>query len=291
MYTVSDAELMRFTSDNYIPVKTLSADDGSLQWQVQDNAISGSIEHIVVANGGINYTNTSNILLTATGDGTSLAATITINTQSNSVNTITVTNAGSDYSYAILTISGGGGSGAEARAVISPPGGHGSNPLYELGGKNIMINARLKYDENGILPETNNFGQIGILKDPIIRAGSNVATSSAFLQCYSITAVGAGDYAEDEMVYQGTSLATSFFKGKVLSWNSTTSTLLLINTVGTPLASQLLIGSSSSTGRVISSVLTGELQPYSGKLLYVDNIKSITRASDQVEDFKILIKY
>jgi hypothetical protein len=245
----------------------------------------------VVTNGGTNYTNVSNIILTATGDGSSLAATVSVNTQTNVVNSIVVTNSGSEYSYATITITGGGGANATARAIISPPGGHGSNPLYELGGKNIMINARLKYDEDGVLPETNDFGQIGILKDPIVRAGSNVASMSAFLQCYTITVVGAGDYVEDEFVYQGTSLATAFFKGKVLSWNSTTSKLLLINTVGTPLASQLLIGSTSSTGKVISSVLTGELQPYSGKLLYIDNIKSITRASDQVEDFKILIKY
>ena len=74
MYTINDAEKLRFTTDQYIPVKTLTLDDGSLQWQVQEGASPGSIETIFVTDGGSNYTNVSNVTITISGDGSSAAA-------------------------------------------------------------------------------------------------------------------------------------------------------------------------------------------------------------------------
>ena len=35
----------------------------------------------------------------------------------------------------------------------------------------------------------------------------------------------------------------------------------------------------------------GTFEKYSGRLLYVDNIEPITRSSDQIENFQILLKF
>jgi len=292
MYTLNDAERVRFTTDNYIPVKTLSLNDGSLQWQVQSSATEGSIESIFVANVGQNYTNTSNITITITGDGQSATAIPSLNTSTNTISSIIITNPGTGYSYATATVTDvGTGTGAVLRPIISPIGGHGSDPLYELGGKNIMFDVKLRYSEEGILQATNDFRQIALLKDPYLKGSTNVATNTAFSQAYSITASGSGNYTQDEFVYQGINLASATFSGKVLSWDSTTSKLLLINTTGTPTAAQSLIGDSSFTVRAISSAEQGDLKKYSGRILYVDNIKPVTRATDQIEDFKIVVKF
>lgn len=292
MYTLNDAERIRFTTTGYVPVKTLSLNDGSLQWQVQSSATEGSIEAIFVANSGQSYTNTSNIKITITGDGQSATAIPSLNTSTNTISSVVVTNSGTGYSYATATITDkGNGTGAVLRAIISPIGGHGSDPLYELGGKNIMINAKLRYTEEGVLQATNDFRQIALLKDPYLKGSSTVATNAAFSQAYSITAAGSGNYTQDEFVYQGTSLAASTFSGKVLSWDSTTNKLLLINTIGTPTAAQSLVGASSFTVRAISSAEQGDFKKYSGRILYADNIKPVTRSSDQIEDFKIVVKF
>jgi hypothetical protein len=293
MYTLSSSDQIRYVTPSYIPVKTLKVNDGSLQWQVQNSAISGTIDSIFITNSGNNYTNVSNIIVTITGDGTSAAAIAKINNVSNTVNSILMTNRGSGYSYANVTITdlGFGSSNASARAIISPPGGHGSNPLYELGGKNILINGRFKYDENGTLPVTNDYRQIALIKDPILSNTSNVATVSVFSQVTSITTSGTGNYILDEFVYQGASFNTATFKGRVVSWSSATGKVTLINVQGTPTASQTLIGQSSFTTRSVASVATPDMTKYSGRLLYVDNIKPITRASDQIEDFKIIMKF
>ena len=292
MYTLSDAEKIRFVSSEYIPVKTLTTDDGTLQWQVQENAIDGSINTIFVTNSGNNYSNVSNIVVSISGDGTSATAEATINSISNTISTINMTDGGTGYTYATVTITdAGAGSNATAKAIISPLGGHGSDPVYELGGKNIIIDAKLRYDEEGILPTTNDYRQIAILKDPYINLTTNVATNIAFVQATSVICDGVGNYSEDEIVYQGASLGTATFTGRVVSWNSVTSKLLLINTTGTLTLQQSLIGSTSFVVRITTSKTDGLLKKYSGRILYVDNIKPITRSSDQIEDFQIVLKY
>lgn len=292
MYTINDAEKLRFTTNEYIPVKTLTTDDGSLQWQVQNTAISGSIDSIIVTGSGNNYTNVSNVTITISGDGTSATAVATLNTTTNTVSSITITDRGSGYSYATVSISDTTiGSGATARAIISPPGGHGSDPLYELGGKNIMIDAKIRYDEEGILPVTNDFRQIALLKDPYVNQTSNVASNIAFVQAMTVVCDGVDNYAQDETVYQGASLGTASFTGRVVSWNSGTSKLLLINTTGTISLSTTILGSTSFTARVVTSKTDGLLEKHSGRLLYIDNIKPVTRSDDQIEDFQILLKF
>lgn len=294
MYTISDAEKLRFTTNNYIPVKTLLTDDGSQQWQVQENAVNGAIDHIKITNPGINYTNASTISVTITGDGTGATGTASINSVSNTVSSITITESGTNYTYATVTLSdsNGAGAGAAAEAIISPPGGHGSNPLYELFGNNVILNPRLRYDEEGVLPVTNDFRQVALIKNILERSPStDHLTDLAFLQALTVICDGSGDFTIDEIVYQGASQSAATFLGRVVSWDSATSELLLINTRGTPSLSQSIVGVTSFTTRVITTVTQGTAEPYSGRVLYLDNIVPVTRASDQIENFQIVLKF
>jgi hypothetical protein len=291
MYTISDSEQIRYTTENYIPVKTLTIDDGSLQWQVQSYATPGSIDFIELTNAGSGYSNASSITITISGDGTGATAEATINSISETVDTIVITDSGTGYTYATVSIEDIYGSGASARAIISPIGGHGSDPLYELGGKNIMINTQIRYDEDGQIIADNDFRQISIIKDPYTYATSNIATYRLVNQCMMLTLSGTGNYKKDEKVYQGVSLSNSIFSGRVVTWDEANNNLYLINTIGSPRASQSLIGLESFASRVVSSIDYGDLKKYSGKILYVDNIEPIQRSLDQIEDIKIVVKF
>jgi len=294
MYTISDSDKLRFVTDSYIPVQTLIADEGSIQWQVQEAAIDGAINYIKVTNGGSGYTNTSNILVTISGDGQSATATANINVTSQTVSSIIITDPGINYTRATVSISGGGGTNAAARAIISPPGGHGKNPIYELGGKDLMFNTRIIGSEGDILPVTNDYRQIAIIKDPLLEGTSNVSANAAFLQALTLitAAESSGDFIEDEIIYQGGTVDTATFKGVVLRWDSTNSTVYVINTEGTPAAGSIT-GEQSLTVRflIADGIIEGDLEPHTGKILYVDNIGPISRAADQTEDFKIIIKF
>lgn len=292
MYTISADERLKFTTDSYIPVKTLTQDDGSLQWDVQSSSVTGAINAIKVTNGGNGYTNASAITITITGDGSGAAATANVNTSSNSISSISVTNFGRDYTYAEVNVSTtGSGSGATARAIISPSGGHGSDALRELGGSYLMINPRLRGSENGVLPINNEYRQISLIADPLVFGSSNVEANTVVSQLTILTLNGTStDYIEDEMVYQGTSLATSTFRGRVYQWDSTNNVIKLTNTLGV-ITSDILIGSNSAAARFVDSVTNPKMHKYSGELLYIDNIKPISRDADQTEDYKITFSF
>lgn len=293
MYTLTDEERLRFVTEDFIPVKTLRENNGSLQWQVQENAVPGAIEAIDVVSRGTLFSNSN--IVTITGDGSGATASI-VTGANGAIDRIVITDKGAGYTVAnvSITTTGGGpaGIGGEVRAVISPPGGHGSDPLEELGGSYVMINVRLRNTENGVLDVQNEFRQVAIIKNPTLRNTKNVATGLAYSQTFTLFMdnSGASNYQEDEIVFQGSSVATATFKGTVASWNPDTSVLELINTQGNP-TTDILTGDTTKVSRFVSSFVDKDMEPYSGEILYIDNIIPIQRAVDQTEDFKIAISF
>jgi len=291
MYSVSGSEQIRFTTGSYIPIKSLSADDGSLQWDVQEGATDGAIYGISLTSGGTAYSNNSNITIAIGGDGTGATATANINLTSGLVHTITLTDYGTGYTNASVTISGGAGSGATAKALIGPPGGHGADPLYELVGKNLILNPRLINSEGGVLSVSNDFRQVAILLNPLTYGNLAPAGNSAYSQTFDLTVSGVGaDYVQDEYVYQGASLATATFYGTVVEYDSANTVVLVTNTAGTPI-SDPLVGVTSAASKYVTSIGLPDLKINTGEFLYVDNIVAISRNVNQSEDFKITIKF
>lgn len=290
MYTLSDEERLRFVTNNYIPVKTLVEDDGSLQWQVQQASIFGSIESIFVTNPGSGYNPNVSPIITITGDGSGATAIATVNAISTGIERITITNKGSGYTYANVAVTASSNT-AVARAVMSPPGGHGHNPAEELGGSNVILNVRLRGTEEGILDVENELRQVSIIKNPKLRSTQTLASNLVYSQTTSlIMDTGISNYSEDEYVYQGASLELASFRGTVASWDSGNNRLELIDVIGNP-TTDILTGQTSKVSRLVQSVIARDLEPFSGSLLYIDNIMPIQRAADQTEDFKIVISF
>ena len=291
MYTLSDEEKLRFTTTNFIPVRTLTEDNGSLQWHVQNNAVQGSIGSIKIVNAGSNYNVASPPTITITGDGSGAEAVATVNATTLGVESILVTNKGQNYTYAnAAIIPANTGSGAIARVVMSPTGGHGADPVEELGGSFVMINPRLRGSESGVFDTQNDIRQIALIKNPVLRNGT-LASGVAYSQTTAIEVENVGDnYVEDEYVYQGISLDTATFKGRVVSWNSELNLLNLLDVSGS-LTTDGLTGDTSKASRLANTSVERAFTPYTGSLLYINNITPIQRATDQTEDFKIVVSF
>ena len=60
MYTIGSARALKFLTTDYIPVQTLTSDDSSDQWDVQNSAANGAIHHMKIISSGSNYLSTSN---------------------------------------------------------------------------------------------------------------------------------------------------------------------------------------------------------------------------------------
>lgn len=292
MYSLTGEEQLRFTTKDFFPVRTLLADDNSLQWQVQEGAIAGAIHNILIQNTGVGYTS-NNISVVINGDGFFANAYAVRNVFTDQIDSIVVDNKGSGYTYANVKINSLLGNGAIVRAIISPPGGHGSDALYELGGSYLIINPQLDGTEGGILVTENDYRRIAIISDPYVYGTSNVSSNQAFSQLTTISLAQSSsvvDYILDEVVYQGTNLANATYKGVVIGWDSANS-LIKLNNVEGLVSSALLSGNTSSASRYVSAITDPDLEPYSGYVLYKDNLVAIERATDQTEDFKIVLSF
>lgn len=168
MYTITGGDALRFATASWMPVATNST--------VAAAAVDGAVEFIKVTNGGSGYTTAPTVSIS--GDGTGATATASI--LSGAVVGITITNKGSGYTSITIGFSGGGGTGAVATASITPPGGHGSNAPYELGGYNVMMNVLLQgEDGGGDFPVDDDYRQIGLIRDPLT-SGSSPATDTTY---------------------------------------------------------------------------------------------------------------
>ena len=284
MYTVSTANALKFLTNDYIPVQTLASDDGSDQWDVQTAAVDGAIHIVEVTNGGSGYTDSANLAVSISGDGTGATANATV--VANVVTAVTVTAVGSGYTSATVSFSGGGGANAAATAIISPKGGHGANAIEELGGKYVMLNVRLDGSEANTLSTANEFRQVGLVRDPYLYGTSNRATASTYRQTYKYTLSGvSGTYVLDEVATSGSNTAT------VVEWDSAGSILYTTLPLNQEFANAAVVtGAGGATG-TIAVIDDPGLEPYSGDLLYVENRVPIGRADDQIEDVKLVIQF
>lgn len=292
LYTLNTEERVRFLTSSWMPVSSKTLDDGSLQYRVQQAVVDGEINAVYISNSGFGYTNSNNITITITGDGSSANAIANVNTTSQTINSIIITNPGSGYHFGNVDISSTEGSGATANLIISPQNGHGSNPVEELGASNLMINIRLIDDEDGKLTLQNDYRQVGIIKNPYIYGLSDTLfTNSVFDQTTTVVvSSGSDNYLNDEYVYQGSSLGSSTFSGRLVEWYGSNNTMKLVEVKGNPTAASL-VGANSGVSRFLATSEFGELVPYSGSVLYIDNIAPITRNADQTEDIKIVLQF
>lgn len=286
MFTITGNDVNKFLTNQFIPVKRLTIDDNSIQWVIQNAAISGAIHHIKVVSAGSGYTSAPTV--TISGDGTGATATATIS--GGIVTGITMTNVGSGYSKATVTFSGGGAAtAATARPIITPNGGHGSDPVSELGGFYVMIQVLLEgADGSGDFIVDNDYRQLGLVYNPYDYGTSTVATSNtkSALTVLNYTGLQGGSFVKDAQVVGGTSGA----RGYIVSVDTGLIKIYQNDSTGyKPFVVGELITSGTVSGTV-ASVVNPEVEKYSGDVIYIENRSPVNRASNQTEDVRLVIE-
>lgn len=288
MYTLSGTQASKFLTNSFIPVVTLGSDDGSLQWDVQAAASVGAIHRIRVTNGGTGYTSAPTV--TINGDGAGATATATV--VAGVVTEITMNTIGNNYSQAVVTFSGGGGTDAAARAVISPVGGHGADPVTELGGYYTMLNVQLDGEEgSGDFPVDNDYRQLGMVINPYEYGTTNVATATTLIATEQLTYTGlsGGSFAVDDLIVGQTSGTQAYID----SIDTVTGTIRFHQETSSGFG-LFQVGESIEVGAVSATVDTlvdPEVEKFSGEVLYIENRSPVTRAADQIEDVKLVLEF
>lgn len=291
MYTITSGNKLKFMDDTWMPVPIGT----HIPNPVSSYSGIGGIEVINITTTGSNYDSANAVItVTVTGDGTGASGSVVLS--GNTISDITVANTGSNYTYANVSIVSTQGSGATATAFVSPIGGHGYDPVTELGARHVMLTCTFAKDESGNLPTDIDFRQLGVIVNPFAYFGTTVGMANASI--YSTTtnfilSQGFGAFTPDEIVYQSSTglLADSSFSATVLSFNQTTNTLKLINTLGTANNSGIIYGNSTGTTRVVLQQQTPTFIPYSGYMIYLENREPIQRNSDGSEQFKLVLGY
>ena len=181
MYTVPTADVTKFLTSSFIPVRRIAeapagGSDTALtnQWSVQGNAVDGAIYNMKITNAGTGYTSAPTI--TISGNGSSATATATVS--GGAITGITMTNVGTGYRHATVTITGGSGSNGAVRPVIGPIGGFGADPTNDLRAHYVTVNTVFTGDESGTIPDSNDFRQIAVVKNPIEKANETAVISA-----------------------------------------------------------------------------------------------------------------
>lgn len=300
MYTIDAGLKKRFLDVNWMPV---SVSANTSPNPVSTSAGWGDIEVINVTNPGSGYDSVNTVIqVTITGSNT-VTATANVSVANGVISDVIVSNTGKNYTTANVSIqpytsanlafTSSIGSGATAIAPVSPIGGHGYDPISELGTSHVMFSVEINGSENGYVPTDINYHQVGLLVTPIAQSTLPNPANSAIYKTTTdlIVAAGFGFYTGDEIVYQGNSLQTATFIATVLSYDDITGTIKLINTKGTPLPNAPIYGNSSKTVRTVLSINYPDFIPYSGYLSYIENRSGIQRSPDGIEQFRFVVQY
>jgi hypothetical protein len=133
---------------------------------------------------------------------------------SNTVHSIEMIDVGINYSWADVKIVSNTGmidvqtgftiqaDNASGRAIISPPGGHGSNIYDELQTKNVCVSTTFDSKTDNKITSSNDYRTVSILKDPYFDNLTLTLNNSSLL------------WAVGEKVVQDASGATGFVSGR-----------------------------------------------------------------------------
>lgn len=328
MYSVGASDVIKFVTNDFIPVKTIGAksgvagsgtngqfgstatDDGSAQFDVENAAVDGAIYHYVVTAAGSSYSDGSSTTFTVDvaveGDGSGAVATLSFASGAlSSVSFKDSSSYGSGYKRASFptlnsSISGiSAGSGATIKPIISPINGHGANPIEELGGNYVIVNSRLEFGEgSGDFPTDNDFRRIGLIKDPVQSSDSTISTATSLTATNQVTVDNATTLTVDDVITNAASESATTAKARIVSKTGNVLKLLpVVNSGGEYVNfanSNSIFKDGSDTSVDVSSSGVSSAHPemtrFTGQILYVENRGAVSRAADQIEDIKLIIE-
>jgi len=281
-----------------------------LQKAVENAAIEGTIERILVVDGGRDYV-AGDTFVKITGDSVlstdQATATVTIAEGTGTITAIKVDDVGANYNYADITFVDSNGDEihtaeddlskkATARAIISPIHGHGSNPVRELFSTTVGIVSSLSDNTNRDLMVDNDFRQIGLMKNIYDYDEQNIWREATGTTCFIANVSSSDNYAIDDIIVtdEGDADEGRFRVIQIVESTATEGTFdihlqsIIPNIKNASVLKNVTQDISSLT---INSVKDPEISTAYGEVIYIENRTSIARSTDQVETIKAIVQF
>ena len=259
---------------------------------------------ITLSNNALNMSNASHnglsfrilpqVIIAGTGSGAKAVA--VVNASSNTINYVEVLSTGNSYTQATVSIVSNTsfvGSNATAKAILSPKGGHGSDQYAELGAEHYEIYKEFDGTASGSLQVGFKYRTVSLLKNILMPGTTTKFSNQVFTAAanFGVTKLDPG-------------LTDSFTVGDHIQWSSGNGSVIFANTTYVSIANTLgtiTTGDTLSTANVslsgkyainttVSVANSGDIEPFSGDVMYYQNATAVTRASDQKESIRIIVK-
>jgi len=300
LLTLSSVRSNFFLSANYLPVNKVSTATNTVettQLGIQNAAVPGSIVGYRLLNAGAGYSPTSTINII--GNGTGAAATATVDATTGSITKIEITDSsnesqfiGSGYNYANVTITSD--TTPTTSAIIKPiisRDGIGADPRDDINANYLMFNVKPDGAEGGDFLVNQDFRQVGLIKNPKepINDSDFMLTTGNALNKLSISSVS-GSFANDATIRGVTSDASAYvnkYTSNTIYYHQNENTGYTPFTLGESIQDSADPGGNNAT---IDADSSGEVNPFSGELFYIENRSPVTRDSAQTEDIKIIVQ-
>ena len=334
MFSIGTVEARNYLTSAYLPVELIldSSEGGPAfdelstsrqsQLAVQNAAVPGEVIGIAVEDGGAGFTSVPDVEIV----GVSLFGDSVVTAQAfariyngsiyevvmKADSTQSAFTFGANYYTASVNISdanSGGGSGAKLRAITTGDLGMGANPIINLNSSAVMFNATLAGDEGGDFNVSNDFRQIGIVKNPLkdsaqydnfVGTGRDSAVSASTVYAYKYLALDSANndltpdnITGDEIASDagGASAIVDYYddQKQYLYCHQTAETGFKPFDGTTVTVSQGGGTSAIRTNSFGPNLRPAEVNNFSGEVIYIDNRSPITRDDEQTEDIKIVI--
>lgn len=274
-------------SQAQITVSTSGGTINTAQANIELLAVSGSIDHIHIDDGGKGY---SAVNITITGDGEGALATCDV--IQGSLHKMTITNRGQGYTYANVNVTSLESlpiTPATVRAIIPPFQGHGKNALKEFFTNTLMFYNAVANSGSNEFDINNDYRQFGLIKNPTAFNSPLAYRSALGSACVVATGTVANGFPLNDAAMID-SLGNIYLVIATTVISGTNIKLLLqpINNTIPSVGSVLL---NANIAFSVSAVATPTIDKYSGDMLYIDNRAAFYQTDDQTVVLQTVLKF
>ena len=298
MYEVQQADVLKYVTTDWIPIKHLTANDGTAQWTVQQAAVDGALEHIDVTAGGTGYANTHTGTAQAGSSSTTIKLAAGASATNDIYNTMTVYLSSGTGSGQIRTITDYVGGATKAATVATWTTTPDNTSVYE-----VMPAVTISHGSELPAPVPVATARVssvvaGVIKKVVMTA-TGAGTSGAYRSGTATIVGGGGSGATLELRIgpkggHGANAKTELAGAYVMLNVRLIGTEGGDFTVGDDFRKVILIANPNQlngSAATASTYNVSEIEVDSGEQIYVEYRAPINRASDQTEDVKLVVEF
>lgn len=315
MATVDSNDASNFLTADFIPIQKKLQDDGSVQWDVQQSAKSGSISSINVANGGSGYDNVPTVVVTPTsGENITTPLVATAEISGGSITGIIINDSGEGYitppliqleydtteSHGLLIKLVTDSNGTITSINITGEG------RYPDGVSNIIINTANGTGANiaPIFDETTKLigfniisGGVDYVDDETVSLNdnsSNIYSHDVIIDSILAPADGHGSNVITELSARSIIINMRLEQDE-LGFLSDTAEFRQIGIVVDPIVADNTLPTATryygAKSDDYGSNPANDIKSGSGYLIYHENIEVITRTPNQIQEIKLVLNF